>query len=171
MKAHKENCRCRRCGTRRPLLERYWEKVLKTNACWLWMGSRDGGGYGLIGSGGENGRLLKAHRVAWEIVNGPIPEDMVVMHKCDTPSCVRPDHLQLGTVAENNADRKSKGRNASTAGERHPLTKLTNADVRNIRERLSRNETQTRIAKDYSISQSAVSAIKTGITWTLGGAK
>lgn len=95
------------------LEERFWKKVLKTEGCWLWLGAPTTVGYGLIWA---NRRNWFAHRLSWQFHCGPIPEGdgyhgMCVLHHCDTPLCVRPDHLFLG--ADNNADMMMKGRQVS----------------------------------------------------------
>jgi hypothetical protein len=88
---------------------RFWSKVRITPECWLWTARHTRKGYGMFKQGSLD-RL--AHRVAWEEVNGPIPPGLCVLHKCDNPPCVRPDHLFLGTQADNIADRDAKGRQA-----------------------------------------------------------
>lgn len=89
------------------LEERFWDKVKKTENCWLWKGAVNNKGYGKIGLG--HGWVL-AHRVSWILHNGDIPNKLFVLHSCDTPGCVNPDHMSLGTQAENLADMWSKGR-------------------------------------------------------------
>lgn len=97
----------------RPLEQRFWPKVQKSDGCWLWIAGGDGStGYGRIREGSKTKPTLLAHRVAWELTFGPIPDDLWVLHKCDTPRCVRPDHLFLGTSGENNNDMAAKGRAA-----------------------------------------------------------
>jgi hypothetical protein len=91
-------------------MERFWNKVQKTDDCWLWMGHRLARGYGMISMGGRKGRPELAHRVAYALTYGPIPEGVDVLHRCDNPPCVRPDHLFLGNQAENMADMRRKGR-------------------------------------------------------------
>lgn len=88
--------------------ERFWAKVNKTRSCWVWLGKPRGFGYGRIELLG--GQTQSTHRYSWELHNGPIPTGMAVLHKCDVPQCVNPDHLFLGTQLENMRDRRSKGR-------------------------------------------------------------
>jgi hypothetical protein len=87
--------------------ERFWGRVRKTDGCWLWTGAVGDSGYGQLLIAG---RLVGAHRYSYAMVNGPIPGAMEVLHKCDTPPCVNPAHLFLGTQAENIQDMFNKGR-------------------------------------------------------------
>lgn len=103
---------------KKTLAERFWPKVNKTGGCWLWTGAKYKTGYGSIGSEVVRGRAIKAHRASWEIHFGAIPAGLHVLHKCDTPLCVRPDHLFLGTHQDNMRDMALKGR--STIGDRNP---------------------------------------------------
>ena len=93
--------------------ERFFEKVEKTDSCWLWTGYRNPvgpkGNYGIIRSDTKR-TMIKAHRASWEIHNGPIPDDACVLHKCDNPPCVNPDHLFLGTQRSNWYDMLEKRR-------------------------------------------------------------
>lgn len=91
-----------------PLETRFWQRVEKTDGCWRWTGPLHAFGYGLIWRGGNN---VGAHRISWEIHVGPIPDGLFVLHRCDNPPCVRPDHLFLGTQADNIHDMVAKGRN------------------------------------------------------------
>lgn len=94
--------------TRRPSPAGFWSMVDASggvDACWPWLGARTAGGYG------RHGRAA-AHRVAWEIVNGPIPADHSVLHSCDRPECVNPGHLRVGTPADNVAEMIERGRAA-----------------------------------------------------------
>lgn len=89
-------------------VERFMSRVaVDPDGCWLWTGLADQHGYGRIHF---EGRVTRAHRVSWMIHEGPIPEGQKVLHRCDTPACVRPDHLFLGTQADNMADMNAKGR-------------------------------------------------------------
>lgn len=94
----------------------FWNKVDKSGECWIWIGSKVGGTeYGKVGYAGKTWR---AHRLSWKFAFGDIPNDLCVLHKCDNPSCVRPDHLFLGTHDDNNKDMVKKGR--SVKGDKNP---------------------------------------------------
>lgn len=94
-------------GNKRPIMDRLMEKILKTDSCWLWTGSKIVGGYGSIF---YEGRSQKAARVLYEITKGPIPDGLYLLHECDNPPCVNPDHLKPGTQAQNMADCDKRGR-------------------------------------------------------------
>jgi hypothetical protein len=90
--------------------ERFWSKVRKGDGCWEWVGSQDRQGYGeFVVSMGPRVRS-RAHRVAWELTNGPIPDGLNACHRCDNPVCVRPDHIFIGTQRDNVRDAMAKGR-------------------------------------------------------------
>jgi hypothetical protein len=95
-----------------PIQERFWLFVKKTEACWLWTGSVNGKGYGQISQHKRGLRPLQSHRFSWTLHFGAIPKGMRVLHRCDNPTCVRPDHLFLGTDMDNTKDMISKGRSA-----------------------------------------------------------
>jgi hypothetical protein len=86
---------------------KFYSRVDKSNDCWLWTGPRHPRGYGMTFF---SGKTAFAHRVAWTLDNGAIPDGMVICHKCDNPPCVNPGHLFIGTQADNNRDRHAKGR-------------------------------------------------------------
>ena len=110
----------------------------------------------------RDGRDQKAHRVAWELVNGPIPDGLWVLHECDIQACVNPRHLFLGTPRDNSDDMIGKGRKALVSGEEHHQAKLTESDVRAIR---SDRRNQYVIAADYSVARPTIGKIKQRVTW------
>lgn len=111
--------------------DRFWNKVLKTDSpenpdgCWLWTGSKIGETGRAYGGFMHRRHRMGAHRWSWALHNGPIPEGMVICHRCDTPLCVRPDHLFLGTIADNVRDMWSKGRARIGARKRRRATVVT----------------------------------------------
>jgi len=92
-------------------MKRFWDKVEKTDGCWLWTASKSEDGYGYFRF---DGGMRKAHRMSWLFTNGEIPEGMFVCHSCDNPSCVNPEHLWLGTNQDNQDDMNEKGRHGFT---------------------------------------------------------
>jgi hypothetical protein len=179
--------------------ENFWERVSgivgDPDACPVWLGyrravARHQLGYGLVGRGG---RLFAAHRVAWELTRGPIPEGMCVLHYCDNPPCCA--HLFLGTRPDNVADMIAKRRARKAGGDRHwsrrhpelrprgarhgkhthpertprgeshVRAKLTAADIVTIRGLLSEGVPQVRIAERFGIGETHVNRIKTRAAW------
>lgn len=137
---------------------RFESKVYRSpSGCHLWTASINVWGYGQIRIGGK---VVRAHRLAWEMVNGPIPEGMYVCHKCDKPACVNPDHLFLGTHAENMVDMKTKGR--GNAGSANTNAKLIEADILEIRGSTLRRRV---IAQKYGVSLATVRHIRNGTRW------
>jgi hypothetical protein len=104
---------CARLGKTEPIETRFWRYVQKSADCWLWVGSTMKGGYGKIGTATKT---LKAHHVSYALHTAAVPAGLAVLHRCDTPACVRPDHLFLGTIADNNRDMVAKGRHWSQTG-------------------------------------------------------
>jgi hypothetical protein len=108
-------------GRSRPLADRFWEKVDKTNYCWLWTGAKQKGGYGLIM---VDGKVELAHRVSYRLNVGPIPKGKAIRHVvCDNPPCVRPDHTAPGSHQQNMNDMYAKGRRKAVRGKKHPRWK------------------------------------------------
>lgn len=152
----------------RPAAERFWAKVSPepNTGCWLWMAADNGVGYGVFAS--VPPRMAYAHRFAWELATGPIPDGMEVCHRCDQPSCVNPEHLFLGTHAENMADRDRKGRTrgGEAAGERNPNAKLRLSDVVSIRGRHAAGETCRGLAVEFGVTEGAIRLAVKGLTWS-----
>lgn len=125
--------------------------------CILWEKCKTDRGYGQVYF---DGKMLYAHRVAYEKVHGPVPKGLYVMHRCDTPLCVNPDHLSVGTQKENLQDMVRKGR--SNTGVKNPRSVLSEADVRTI---LVDSRPVRKIAEDYSVHFMTIQHIKQGRTW------
>jgi hypothetical protein len=168
--------------------QRFWAKVEKTDGCWLWTAAKDRLGYGYFKWDGKQG---KAYRYSWTLHNGPIPTGMCVLHRCDTPSCVNPAHLFLGTQADNVRDMDAKGRRGTVEGmtrdpaqfqrgEQHwtkrapdrvrrgeavAHAKLTWAEVAEIRAAVARGDVQRHVAARYSVSPMIVSRIVRQQIW------
>jgi hypothetical protein len=152
---------------------RFWAKVNKNGpvpshcpelgACWIWTGFCDADGYGHFKWGD---RSPGAHRVSWQIHYGPVPEDKpCVLHRCDNPSCVRSDHLWIGTNADNAADRVRKGRGRGAVGERNRNATLIEGDVLTIRRKVAAGEKQVAMARRYEVSRVAIHLICRRKTW------
>lgn len=143
--------------------KRFWEKVDKKGIddCWEWMGGKNKAGYGRFKVRKQD--HIRAHRISWILVNGPIPEGLSVLHKCDNRSCVNPNHLFLGTQADNMLDMKTKGRNIF--GDKHKNAKLKPEDVYKIRELLNLGTKPKLISKLFNISRRNVAKIKLGKAW------
>lgn len=148
--------------------ERFWSKVRKSlDGCWEWTAYRDKRGYGRMGTTDPRGRqvLIYAHRVSYEMHLERPPADRDVLHKCDNPSCVRPDHLFLGTQAQNNADMIAKGRHRSVAGEANHNAKATCDVVREMRARHRAGESAASLGRQFGISNGNACNIVKGKAW------
>lgn len=146
--------------------ERFREKyrVDSVTGCWVWMASRLGSlGYGSFEA---DKRTRLAHRVSVEMHRGPIPEGQVVMHLCDNPLCVNPEHLRVGTQRENNLDTLAKGRGSFIRrGSQVFQAKLLPDQVRAIRAMLAEGVSQSEVARRFDVSNSNVNSIALGRTW------
>ena len=132
------------------------------SGCLLWLGATNGDGYGNIQL---NGRVHKAHRVAFAEKVGPIPPGVHVLHRCDVPSCVNPAHLFLGTHAENMVDKVKKGRLKRMRGEKNGRAKLCSADIVAIRA-LRGEMAHEKIAHLFGVSRQLIGRIQSGKRWT-----
>lgn len=144
--------------------ELFWSHIVRENdpnACWQWKGKIHSQGYGIFTF---RGKEIYAHRFSHEYHFGEIPSGLWALHKCDNPPCCNPNHLFLGTNADNVADAVAKGRNLR--GEAVGTSKLTEEAVIQIKTRLLREKTtQTSLAIEYGVSQRAIGKIANGATW------
>lgn len=144
---------------------RIFKRVVQDAAtgCWNYHGGRSSSGYGIVSVCNKS---VGAHRLSFELANGPIPKGLWVLHRCDNPSCINPDHLFLGTAADNNADCKSKRRTACRIGEKNTRARLVEKTVMEIRRLANTGISQRKIARQFGISQQHVSAISRGRFWS-----
>lgn len=129
-------------------------------SCWEWQGCRSPKGYGSIG---VNGKVIKTHRAAWIAENGPIPEGLNVLHKCDNPACCRVEHLFLGTNTDNIADKVVKGR---VKGELATNVKLSETQVKEILSTKAKGRAITRLARQYGVARTTIGGILSRRTWS-----
>lgn len=148
---------------------RLWRQVSKggPDECWLWTGGGGNGRYGSIQVAGKGSKHVMVHRISWELANGGTPPDgMVVMHTCDTPMCVNPAHLVLGTHAENTADMIAKGRKRTVApvGNGNGKAVLTPELVRYIRDS-AEDKSLGEIARELGVGKNTIRGVLIGRTW------
>lgn len=152
--------------TRQQSSRRFWDKVDKTSSergCWLWTSSKTKRGYGLFHL---NKKARSAHRVSWTMANGEIPANMCVCHTCDSPSCVNPKHLWIGTHKDNMEDRENKNRNIVPQGSKHGMSKLKEWQIPVIRAMIKSGLwTQAGIGRVFGVGQDTISYIKCGKLW------
>lgn len=130
------------------------------SGCFLWLASVNEWGYGTLR---WHGATRRAHRLMWELQNGPITDGRQVLHKCDNPACINPKHLRIGTNADNVADKVSKGRQAKLKGSETGAAKLTEKEVLEIR---ASSKTQRALGLKYGVTQSAIHCILARKCWT-----
>jgi HNH endonuclease len=149
----------------KPLAERFWAKVARggPDDCWIWRGSKTSAGYGNLASL-AGAQPFYAHRLSYEFHSGPIPRGMFVLHRCDNPACVNPNHLFLGTQTDNMRDMSAKGRSGISIrlGEANHRAKLTAEQVAEIR---NTPGPHSPIAKRFGITRGYVSNLKRGEKW------
>lgn len=137
------------------LFDRLFAKtVVLDNDCWEFTGARNNMGYGVIRVDGR--KNLLAHRVAYDLVVDDIPDGMIVLHKCDNPACINPEHLKLGSMKDNSIDMTSKGRGTSL---------LDEDKVRQIRKMFDQGMKGTDIAKIFNVTKTTVFAVKYRYNW------
>lgn len=180
---------CALAGRIRPLEDRFWERVKRDGPvpshcpelgrCWEWTGSLATAGYGSIGLGGRSGRTIGAHVASYRLNVGNVPPGLCVLHRCDYRPCVNPAHLFVGSKADNNADMRSKGRDAHGSthgtktrpdrvprGERHGVAKLTAESVAAIRDRYATGGvTMMTLAEDYGVKRPSISLVLSRKRW------
>lgn len=156
--------RCRSCSKKVPFEQRFWSKVNKdgstmlhmTTPCWEWIGRKLKNKYGYFDILIETNKSISvyAHRISWELFNNqPIPKGLYVLHRCDNPSCVNPEHLFLGTYKDNSDDMIRKGRAKHVSGENHGCAKFTQQEADNIRTRYALGGiTPKELAKAYLVN-------------------
>ncbi len=147
-------------------LKSFLNRVIVTmddDDCWEWQGRLNDGGYGCV----EFKDVASlAHRIAWVIHTGElVPKGMGVLHNCDNPRCVNPNHLKLGTQLENMQDMAERGRYLPRNGEDNPNSRLTNDDVKDIKAMLAKGIKRKKAARKYRVSLSTIDRIVSGLSW------
>jgi hypothetical protein len=152
-------------------VNRFWSRVAITadnKKCWEWTGCKDRDKYGVISlKQGKVWRNSFCHRVSWELSKGEIPDGLLVLHTCDNPSCVNPNHLFVGTNKDNIDDRSKKGRQAK--GEKNGNRKLTQAEVEYIRNCYAQGGVlQRELAAQFGVHQTQISMVILKKVWKVG---
>jgi hypothetical protein len=144
-------------------ISRFLCKIEKSsNGCWMWTGAIMSFGYGSFQMWKETKRAEPAHRAAWLLFRGAIPDGLCVCHTCDNPPCVNPDHLYIATHAENMADKIRKGRCNYPIGSRCGTAKLTEQDIPYIRQS---TEGVTALARKFGVGRTAIRRVRSGRGW------
>lgn len=129
--------------------------------CWICDLSKVGAGYSKIAFGGKT---LRAHRLSYELFVGPIPVGMFILHSCDNPACVNPDHLHLGTQLENMRERSARGR--APVAEKNIQTKLTRSDAASIKAAIRSGTSDRVLARKHGVTRNAIRNIRVGLSWS-----
>lgn len=163
--------KCQRCGGAFTAINpkqwmcglecRLMAKVKLGGGCWEFVGATNAGGYGSMRD--VDGRSARAHRISYRLFVGPISDGLDVLHNCDNPSCVRPDHLRLGTDADNTADKLVRGR--QRFGSRMPTAKLDEFKVRLLRRLYGRGVSYRRMAEKFGVSKGCIQHAVRGDSW------
>jgi hypothetical protein len=144
-----------------PAEERFWLQVRKSDDCWIWIGAKDRDGYGIFKGDCNGVTYNKAHRFSYVLHNGEVGR-LSVLHRCDNPPCVNPDHLFAGTTADNMRDKIQKGRARAARGEEAGPSKLTEDDVLAI---LNDPRPYASIAADHGVASSTIASLKNRRAW------
>jgi len=140
----------------------FWSKVDKSQECWIWLADRNtshGHGRIKLKTGPGQYRKFLAHRISWELAHGPIPEGLIILHKCDNPPCVNPDHLFLGTLRDNALDMHAKGRH------RIYQSKLNLKTARLIRILRRGGASYADLCAQFNVSKSTIGSVLAGKSW------
>lgn len=173
-----------RKGIFKPVEDRFWPKVNRSggpNACWEWLAHRNASGYGVFRTSSTmHGKTGLAHRFAWQLSHGEIPDGLFVCHSCDNRGCCNPSHMFVGTNHDNVQDKMLKGRHVSLSGAQHPLrirperaargercrkAVLTESAVRRIQQLLKSGASRREIAAEYGVTRETIGNVANGKTW------
>lgn len=173
-KSAKNIARCKALGKAKRIerdLTWFMQYVEKSDGCWEWSGIRDGAGYGFFQIARQTDKvrrvvkMWKAHRYSWHLHFGEIPNGLWVLHRCDNPPCVRPDHLFLGTNRDNTLDSLAKDRSYLKNGERSPFSTISNSTALLIKQMLRDGFSTLETSKAAKVKIHVVNNIKYGRAW------
>ena len=145
----------------------FWAKVKKTKSCWIWTGKITAYGYGVVRRRWITHNEIKAHRYAWILSYGEIPQGLFVLHRCDVRNCVNPKHLFIGTQRDNAKDMWNKGRAKPTPslGSKHGNAKLMEVQVVQIRKARRAGETLVALSRQFKVTAGNIGHIVNGRAW------